>query len=99
MFDPTYQQLTEKGFEPARLSRNNESFPEYMKFHKEHILIITEHMIGGEYSIHRLNNRYGRNYSPNEISSLKRFENLNSLDELINFLMEDEEPCELSPPY
>ena len=99
MFDPTYQQLAEKGFEPTRLSKNNESFPEYMKLYKEDVLIITAHIGGGEYSIHRLNNRYGRNYSPNEISSLKRFEDLNSLDELIDFLMKDEEQCELNPPY
>ncbi len=99
MFDPTYEQLKEKGFEPARLSKNSESFPEYMKLYKQEILILAEHIGKGEYSIHRLNNRYGRHYSPNEISSLERFENIDTLDSLIEFLINDEESCELSPPY
>ena len=99
MFDPTYKQLKERGFEPARLSKNNRSFPEYMKFQDNEILILAEYAGEREYIIHRLYNRFGRHYSPIEVQTLKKFENINSLDELISFLIKDEELCELNPPY
>lgn len=98
MFDPTYNQLVESGFEPARLLKENSSFPEYMGLRTKEIYIIAEHTGQGEYSIHRMTNPYGRHYEPVEIMSLDRFENINSLEELIKFLTEDKEPSTLSPP-
>lgn len=99
MFDPTYSELKEKNFEPARLSRNSKSFPEYMRFQANGIQILAEYLGEKEYIIHRLYNRFGRHYSPTEVQTLEKFENINSLDELISFLIKDEELCELNPPY
>ncbi len=99
MFDPTYTQLKEKGFKPTRLSENKSSFPEYMKLCHNDILILVEYIGQDQYAIHRASNRYGRHYSPIEIQNLRKFENINSLDELVSFLIEDDESCELNPPY
>ena len=99
MFDPTSSEQKKKGFEPTRLSKNNRSFPEYMKYQTEDISILAEYAGNNEYMIHRLYNRFGRHYSPTEIQTLEKFENICSLDSLISFLIKDEELCELNPPY
>lgn len=98
MFDPTYKQLKERGFTPTRLPKKNGELPRYLSLHINDTFIITEHVKGKEYTIHRLKNKYGRCYAPYEIEGGEKFDNIKSLDELIEFLVNDTEPSELNLP-
>ncbi|MDO8508683.1 MAG: hypothetical protein Q7S27_03290 [Nanoarchaeota archaeon] len=99
MFDPNYDELKQKGFQETRISNIHGEFPHYMQLYNEGTKIIVEHIVDGSYSVHRLNNRFGRNYSPIEIMADPKFEEISSLDHLISFIKKDEELSELNPRF
>lgn len=89
MNEVRYSELLKRGFKPTRTKVIGRQLPEYLILEEDSISIITKYSQDNSYSIHLATNKYWRSYEEWEFED-ERFDNINSLEQLIDFLKSDE---------